>query len=534
MITKDSIENLKAHIDIVDIISNFLELKKYGSNYKACCPFHQEDTPSFVVSPTKQIFHCFGCGIGGDSIKFVMEYEKISYPQALEKIANLANISLQYDNKNEQLDYSVINKLNQYYSKLLTQNNTAKQYLYNRGVSDFSIEKFEIGFANTSNDTIHFLKKNFLNLNTAKDFGLIDSGENGLYARFINRIIFPIYNPNNALVGFGGRTITQHPAKYINSPQTKFFNKSKLLYGYHLAKENIYKQKAIIISEGYLDVVMLHQAGFTNSVATLGTALTKEHLPLIQRGEPKVILAYDGDKAGIEAAYKASVLLSIKEFDGGVVIFDQDTDPADLVKDNKLNILNNLLLHPKNFIEFVIDYIIKQYDISKPLDKQIALKETNDYIKKLSPILQEEYQSYIARKLNINTQLVQIRHHNQNRNINSTISTLDIAELSIIKTFLEFPKYFNELNKDILTKDLFQTHQDILETFLSNQQDEKLNFILLNEDIKTYTKQELDKQLSLLLRAYYTKKIQQLTYDTKMNFRQKSKKLENINKKYQI
>ena len=303
MITKNSIENLRNTIDIVDILSGYIQVKKSGANFKACCPFHGEKTPSFVISPAKQIYHCFGCGVGGDAIKFVMEFEKLSYPEALEKVAMLSNFSLEYDDNYKKQDYSVIEKLNEYYQKLLSQNETVNNYLKERGISSFSIEKFELGFAPSSNETVNYLKNNFLNLADAKDFGLIDYGQNGVYSRFIDRITFPIYSANGQLVGFGGRTISGHSAKYINSPQTKYFNKSKLLYGYNIAKEHIFKEHTIIVTEGYLDVIMLHQAGFKTAVATLGTALTSEHLPLLKRSESKVILAYDGDSAGQYAAF---------------------------------------------------------------------------------------------------------------------------------------------------------------------------------------------------------------------------------------
>ena len=210
MITKNSIENLKNNLDIVDILSQFLQIKKSGANFKACCPFHGEKTPSFVISPVKQIYHCFGCGVGGDSIKFVMEYEKLSYPEALEKLAAMANVTLEYDDNYKKQDYSTIEKLNDYYQKLLVSNDTAYKYLIDRGISNSSIKKFEIGFAATSNDTINFLKSNFLNLADAQEFGLIDTGQNGLYARFIDRITFPIYTLNSKIVGFGGRTISGH------------------------------------------------------------------------------------------------------------------------------------------------------------------------------------------------------------------------------------------------------------------------------------------------------------------------------------
>ena len=521
MITKESIENLKSHLDVVDIVSQFIELKKTGANFKACCPFHGEDTPSFVVSPTKQIYHCFGCGAGGDSIKFVMEHEKLSYPEALEKLASMANVSLEYDNNFKKIDSSLIVKVNEYYQKLLTHNEESKKYLKSRGISDFSIEKFEIGYASNSNDTINFLKTNFLNLADAKEFGIIDTGQNGLYSRFIDRITFPIYTITGAVVGFGGRTISGHNAKYINSPQTKLFNKSRLLYGYHVAKDTIYKQKAVIVTEGYLDVVMLHQAGFSNAVATLGTALTAEHLPLLKRGEPKVIVAYDGDKAGLNAAYKASLLLSHSQFDGGVVIFADGQDPADMVNGNKIDELNAMFANTTNFIDFVIDFIINKYDLENPQDKQTALQEANDYLKTLSPILQEEYSTLIARKLNINSQLVQVQHYDNQQSSNLNLSSIDISELSIIKTVLDNPEYLEMVKKE-LSDDMFEIHANEYNLMLNNPDDPSLVGLMLNEYLISYTKEELVNQLVIILMPYYKKKLQQLNYNDTMNYREKA------------
>ena len=533
MITKESIENLKSHLDVVDIISQFIELKKTGANFKACCPFHGEDTPSFVVSPAKQIYHCFGCGVGGDSIKFVMEYEKLSYPETLEKLASMVNVSLEYNTNFKKIDSTIIAKVSEHYEKLLTHNQKALEYLKSRGVSDFSIEKFEIGYASVSSDTINFLKSSFLNLADAKEFGIIDSGQNGLYSRFIERIIFPIYTITGNIVGFGGRTITGHNAKYINSPQTKLFNKSRLLYGYHLAKEIIYKQKTIIVTEGYLDVVMLHQAGFSNTVATLGTALTAEHLPLLKRGEPKVIVAYDGDKAGLNAAYKASLLLSHSDFNGGVVIFKDGIDPADMVQENKIDELNDMFSNPIPFISYVIDFIINKFNIQNPQDKQQALQEANDYLKTLSPILQEEYQSLVARKLNVNSQLVQVQHINNQQINNANLSSIDIAELSLIRTALEDNSLLDILKKNI-DMNMVQIHIDEFNTLLNNPNDQSLVSIMLQENLITYSKEEFEKQLILLSLPYYSKQLQQLNYNNEIDFRTKTKNIRALKEKIKL
>ena len=527
MITKESIENLKNHLDIVDVVSQSLELKKSGANFKACCPFHGEETPSFVVSPAKQIYHCFGCGVGGDSIKFVMEYEKLSYPEALEKLASMYNVTLTYDNQNQQKQSSkVLEEINKYYQKLFVSNTTAKEYIKSRGISDFFMERFEIGYASTSQDTINFLKNNHFNLVEGKDLGVIDTGQNGLYARFIERITFPIYSISGKIVGFGGRTITGHNAKYVNSPQTKIFNKSKLLYGYHLAKERIYKNKQMIVTEGYLDVIMLHQAGFNNAVATLGTALTKDHLPLLRRGEPQVILAYDGDKAGLNAAFKASIMLSQGDFEGGVVIFNEGKDPADMVKEGKVEELNKIFSKPKNFIQYVIDYIITKYDINIPNQKQKALIETNDYLKSLSELYQDEYKRYLAQKLNVRENLIKI-NSNFVRGNDVNLTKIDIAELCIIRSILEDPKRL-DMVLDIVDASMFEYHKNEFELLINDPQNISLNGILLNDKLEVYDDKRLKEELIVLLYTFYSKKLTSLKYDQTLNLREKAFKLRKV------
>ena len=527
MIKKESIENLKNHLDVVDVISQFLELKKTGANFKACCPFHGETTPSFVVSPAKQIYHCFGCGVGGDSIKFVMEYEKLSYPETLEKLASMYNFNLDYENTTEKKqDTKVIEEVNKFYQKLFVNNETVKEYIKKRGISEFSIEKFEIGYAPISADTINFLKSNHYNLTDAIDLGIIDTGTNGLYSRFIERITFPIYSISGKLVGFGGRTITGHSAKYVNSPQTKLFNKSKLLYGYHLAKEHIYKKNQIIVCEGYLDVIMLHQAGFNTAVATLGTALTAEHLPLLRRGEPKVLLAYDGDKAGLAAAFKASVMLSQSEFEGGVIIFKDNMDPADMVHTGKIQELNEIFSAPLSFTPFAIDYIISKYDINDANQKQKALIEANDYLKTLGLIYQDEYKRYLAQKLNIRENLIQISSNKQ-RIFTPNLSKIDIAELCIIKSILEKPKRLDSV-LDIIDSTMFETHKREFELLLNDISDISLNSIVLNEKLENYDDERLNQELLTLLYKFYANKLTAISYDKDLDFKQKANLIRKI------
>lgn len=527
MIKKESIENLKNHLDVVDVVSQFIELKKSGANFKACCPFHGETTPSFVVSPAKQIYHCFGCGVGGDSVKFVMEYEKLSYPETIEKLASMYNFNLEYENTTEKKqDTKILEDVNKFYQKLFVNNQNVKDYIHQRGISEFSIEKFEIGYAPASIDTINFLKSNHYNLTEAIDLGIIDTGTNGLYSRFIERITFPIYSINTKLVGFGGRTITGHNAKYVNSPQTKLFNKSRLLYGYHLAKENIYKKNQIIVCEGYLDVIMLHQAGFNTAVATLGTALTSEHLPLLRRGEPKVILAYDGDKAGIAAAFKASVMLSQSDFDGGVIIFSDGQDPADMVKANKIEELNKILSVPISFIPFAIDYIISKYDINNPNEKQKALSETNQYLNSLSLLNQDEYRRYLAQKLNIRENRVKISG-DKNRTNDVNLTKIDIAELCIIKSILEKPQRLNAV-LDIVDASMFEYHKNEFELVLNDINNISLNSIILNDKLENYDDERLNQELLTLVYKFYTNKLTALSFDKTLDFKQKANLIRKI------
>jgi DNA primase len=540
LISKTSIDNLKNQIDIVDIISSFIEVKKSGANFKACCPFHGEDTPSFTVSPTKQIYHCFGCSNGGDAIKFVMEYEKLSYPEAIEKIAALTNFNLEYDNNDSQaLNTSILDAINNYYQDNLLNNQNALQYLSSRGITKESINKFQIGYAPSSNDTINYLKSNFFDLNMAKELGVIDSGNNGLYARFIERITFPIFLQSGKLVGFGGRTISGHNAKYVNSPATKLFNKSALLFGYNLARESIYQSKEIIITEGYLDVVMLHQAGFTNSVATLGTALTSQHIPLLKKSDAKVILGYDGDKAGMEAAYKASILLAQNDFVGGVVIFQNGQDPADYVKEGRVNELKSLLLHPKYFVEFALDYIVKdnlgnyRFDINRPEEKQKILVKIEEFLSTLKPVMAEEFKGYAAHLINLHPKYIKTQKTSTQKNNYKTPNSpqnemVDITEILILQGILNYPD-----KKDIilgaLDNSMFQKHKQEFE-YLLNGEINRLTSVLARTELKTLTLEEYKTQLCMFLYKFYKNQYLLVANDKVLNFKEKAK----ISKEFKI
>ncbi len=526
MISNDSIEQLKSRLDIVDVVGSYIELKKNGANFKAPCPFHDEKSPSFVVSPAKQIYHCFGCGAGGDSIRFVMEYEKLSYPEAIEKLASQYNFSLAYtDNKHQQKRSQLLDKLNEYYQNLLTHNQNALSYLKERGIYESSIEKFSIGYAPSSSQTLSYIQSNMFTMKEAIEVGVAGHDNGKSFARFIERITFPIFATNGSIVGFGGRTITGHQAKYVNSPQTKLFNKSRLLYAYNFAKDTIHKNQQIIITEGYLDVIMLHQAGFTNAVATLGTALTPEHLPLLRKGEPKVVMAYDGDNAGAAAALKAAKLLSASGFSGGVVLFGGGMDPADMVKNGQIEELNNLFRKPKVFIEFVIDRIIAGYNIKDPKAKEGALDEAIGYLKTLSPLLQEEYKFYLASTLGVNPSFVKVGSHNlvYSNKKDVRVPHKDMWELSLIKTVLEHPELIDQI-LDAIDPSILQFHQREFDLAISGNTDTpELMAIAVDEGIIAHTSYEdLKAELITFLINYYNQEYKKIQLKTDMAFEQKA------------
>ena len=507
MIKQESIENLKSIADVVDVIGNYIQLKKKGSNFTANCPFHSEKTPSFVVSPSKQIYHCFGCGVSGDAIKFIMEYEKLSYPEAIEKLANMYNFKLEYTKNQTSLNLNILEKTNSFYKQNLIHNQNAYNYLKNRGLYDSTIEKFGLGYAPSSKAQLDFLNNINAPINEAIELGIVAKGENGIYARLIDRITFPIFSPNNKIIAYGGRTISNHPAKYINYTNTKIFNKSKTFYGLNFAREKILRKKEIIITEGYMDVIMLHQAGYSNAVATLGTALTKDHLPALKKMNVKIIIAYDGDDAGINAALKASMLLAQNSFEGGAVIFEAGKDPADMIKEGID--LNPIFNNHTPFIEFVIKTIISKYNLKNPHQKQTAFDEIKNFIYSLPMLIQEDIARYASQLMQIDFKLFRIR--NKPSNIQKT-KKIDLAEASIIKTLYENTNYINEV-AEYLPIDAFNYHTlELQALYEENYENPLLLDISLNDDIKIMDYDTLINSIRNILLKYYNNKIKNLKF----------------------
>ncbi len=393
MIKETTIDRLRNSVDIVSVAENYVVLKKSGANFKANCPLHGEKTPSFVVSPGKQIYHCFGCGSGGDSIKLVMEIEKLSYPEAIEKLCDEYNIPIEYEKGGGNVKKINTNGLELYKKWCyvnLKSNTEALDYLRQRGVSDKSIDDFEIGYSPSSNEVVAFMQSTPIPIPEAIEAGILGHSDGRTYARFSNRIMFPIRDHIGKLCGFSGRTTVDHPAKYLNTHDTPLFNKSSLLYGMDRAKDKISKLGYFIVCEGQMDVVMMHQVGITQSFASMGTALTDQQVKRIKRYAKKGIVAYDGDKAGVLAAFKATELLMVNAVDSKVVMLKDGEDPASIISSGRVSDLRKILSGGVSSVDFVISKMLKDFNLTSPFDRTEATKVISKFASKMLPIVKSD------------------------------------------------------------------------------------------------------------------------------------------------
>ncbi|EMJ0647944.1 DNA primase [Campylobacter sp. 114] len=501
MITKESIENLSQRLNIVDIIENYIEVKKQGSSFVCICPFHADKNPSMHINPTKGFYHCFACKAGGDAFKFVMDYEKLSFSNAVEKVASLSNFTLSYtkekqENKKELK--SILPSLNAYFKDNLKHHKEVLTYLYQRALNDKDIAKFELGFAGASEDSIRLLQNQKIPLEDAVSVGALKKDENNeFYASFIWRITFPIYDHKDLLVGFGGRTLNPNvPAKYVNSPQNILFDKSRIFYAFNIAKENIAKKKEIIVCEGYMDAIAFHKAGFNNAVAVLGTALTEHHLPLIRRYEAKVILCFDNDEAGLKAATRSAFLLSTNKIDGKVAILQGGKDPAELVAKNESTKLHNILDEGIELGEFYIRRLISTHSIISALDRQKALETIQKFTFNLEPLVANSYTSLVSNLLKVDEKFI-ILSQNSKKTIQTPLISqnkynfpkekIHIAELELIAFLKQYPDICNDF-KQISDSVCFK-HKILLDKILEKKGYE-------DSDIREFESKNIRKNLN--------------------------------------
>ncbi len=375
----DVIEEVRTRNDIVDVISQYVNLKKKGANYFGLCPFHNEKSPSFSVSPGKQMYYCFGCGAGGNVITFVMEYENYSFVEAVKMLADRVGITLpevEYtkeakaaaDLKNTLLEINRLAANYFYYQLKQPHGKIGYDYLKRRQLTDETIKRFGLGFANkTSNDLYQYMRSKGYSDAILKETGLFFIEERGAHDKFWNRVMFPILDVNNRVIGFGGRVMGEGEPKYLNSPETKLFDKSRNLYGLNYARTS--RAKYMLICEGYMDVIALHQAGFTNAVASLGTAFTSQHAVLLKRYTDQVVLTYDSDGAGVRAALRAIPIL--KEVGMSVKVLDMKPykDPDEFIKNLGQDEFQKRIDRAVNSFMFEIAVIRSEYNMQDPESK---------------------------------------------------------------------------------------------------------------------------------------------------------------------
>ncbi|CUX49741.1 DNA primase [Clostridium sp. C105KSO13] len=385
--SEELIEEVRIKNDIVDVISSYVRLQKKGSSYFGLCPFHNEKSPSFSVSRGKQMYYCFGCGAGGNVFTFLMEYENFSFVEALKFLADRAGVELpeaKYSKEaKEKADLrSTLLEINKiaaqyFYVQLKSeQGKAAYTYLKKRELSDDMVKAFGIGYSNKySNDLFHYLKSKGYSEELIRQAGLINTDEkNGIYDKFWNRVMFPIMDVNSRVIGFGGRVMGDAKPKYLNSPETAIFDKSRNLYGLNRARTS--RKSYFLLCEGYMDVISLHQAGFTNAVASLGTALTAGHALLIKRYVQEVYLTYDSDDAGTKAALRAVPILKDAGIEAKVIRMEPYKDPDEFIKNLGAEEFEKRIENAKNGFLFSLEILSKGYDMDSPEGKTAFFRET--------------------------------------------------------------------------------------------------------------------------------------------------------------
>ena len=374
------IEEVRSRNDIVDVISGYVHLQKKGANYFGLCPFHNEKSPSFSVSRSKQMYYCFGCGAGGNVFTFLMEYENDTFPEAVKALADRAGISLpeadeSEEAKREQSKRSRLLAINKEAAKYFYFQLRAKQgelglnYLRERQLTDETIHRFGLGYANkTADDLVRYLKGKGYSEELIREAGLCNTDEkHGMYDKFWNRVMFPIEDINHRVIGFGGRVMGDGKPKYLNSPETPIFDKSRNLYGLNFARSS--RKGNIILCEGYMDVIAMHQAGFNQAVASLGTAFTLGQAGLLKRYTKEVLLSYDSDGAGVKAALRAIGILKEAGLTGRVINLEPYKDPDEFIKNLGAEAFQERIDNAENSFLFEIRMLQREYDLNDPEKK---------------------------------------------------------------------------------------------------------------------------------------------------------------------
>ena len=478
---EELIEEVRTRNDIVEVISGYVRLQKKGSNYFGLCPFHNEKSPSFSVSPGKQMYYCFGCGAGGNVITFLMEYEKQTFPEAVRTLAQRAGIALpeaddskearQADSRRAKL--LEINKeaAKYFYYQLRTERGSVgMEYLRKRELSDETMNHFGLGYANKySNDLIQYLKSKGYSEDLIRDAGLCNVDEKHcMYDKFWNRVMFPIQDINHRVIGFGGRVMGDGKPKYLNSPETEIFDKSRNLYGLNFARTS--RKGNVILCEGYMDVIAMHQAGFTQAVASLGTAFTSGQASLLRRYANEILLSYDSDGAGVNAALRAIGILKEAGMTGRVINLEPYKDPDEFIKALGGEEFQKRLDHAENSFFFELRQLQKNYDLSDPEQKTAFHREIARKLCTFSEeVERENYIEAVAQKYHIGfenlrrlvgtyaaqTGLAQpvIRPKSGVQKKNTAAEGIKNSQKLLLTWLVEQPQLYRQISKYISPKD---------------------------------------------------------------------------------
>ena len=393
LINNDFINKILDNTNVSEIISHYINIKKKGYEFIALCPFHNEKSPSFTINDNKGFYHCFGCGEHGNIINFISKIDNSSFSESIEKICSILGIKIIYNedkSENHNTEYDIMNLIKEKLHKNFYHNDIAIKYCEFRKINTHSIKKFQLGDALGKQDIYKFLLKKNVNIKTMEKLGLVrkDNNNNNIFDYFSNRIIFPIHNINGQTIGFGGRSYDKNnKCKYLNSPESNIFIKSKVLYGLNFAKQAARKNNKIILVEGYIDCIAMHQHGFTNTVATLGTAINKEQLKILWKLCDVITCCFDGDIAGYKAMIK-TIELSIESISAktqiNFVIMENNKDPADILNiENGMNKMQSFISNAKTVPEIIINNLEKEFG-KNSIDSINAIHSA--YIQKINQI----------------------------------------------------------------------------------------------------------------------------------------------------
>jgi len=514
-IPQSIIEDIRNRTNIVDIVGEYVNLKRYGNNFKGLCPFHNEKTPSFVVNEEKQIFKCFGCGIGGDVFTFLKNYNNSTFPEAVKLLGNRYGIQLNSRSLSPELtrkfhERESLLKINNMamncYKKALNNEKiglNARNYLQNRSIKNDVIETFDIGYAPSGwNNILRYFSRERISLINVEKAGLIIKNNNArYYDRFRDRIIFPIKNRSGEVIGFGGRVLDDSLPKYLNSPETPLYHKSKSLYGFYQSQNNCRKEKKIFIVEGYFDLIALYKHNIKNAVATLGTSLTKDHIRLIKGYVSDIIMVYDSDEAGLNAVKRSIELFknegvdfrrgnNTNEIETRLLILPKGDDPDSYLEKFGADSFIKLADKAKGIIPFILDWAINKYGLNIN-GKAKIISELKNYLsllyKNFSDIEFDESINIISERLNINYETIlsevrnEIKTQSNNNNYNVYNKTKDLNKLQD-----NISAY--KMEKKLLS--MILNYPDIIDNLT------ELNLIDAFEDdnIKTIIKIIIDKQ----------------------------------------